>query len=119
MVIKWNDIWKLPRKYPVHSSEGKHKKQYIAEEIAKVAFEEYYKEHDGVNFEDFKHRGGFGWHELVTLLYKRIKVLEEPTPIKSFRSVSSLEKANFEVSERAKKLFSSVYDKAEKERYPV
>lgn len=72
--MRWPDIIDLKRDFPVNGSDryGNGMTKYIAPEIARVAWEEYNMEHPGQDFERIKARGGFGWQELVTLLYKRI-----------------------------------------------
>lgn len=108
--MKYNEILSLPSDFPVNSSEGRHKQQYIPEQIAKIAWEEYNKKYPGQSFERIKERGGFGWFELIALLYKRILSMESsythihiPNRVetKQFGNLQKLEDANNEIRERA------------------
>lgn len=73
MNTSWNDIIELERNMPLQLS----KITKIAEEIVKIAYEEYHYEHPGQSFARIHERGGFSQFEVITLLYMRILRLKE------------------------------------------
>ncbi len=75
MVMKWYEIMQMDKTHPIQNRSGVEK---LPEDILRVAYEEYADSGHGgdQSFERICERGGFGWFEIVTLLYRRVLRLD-------------------------------------------